>query len=94
MDMVRVKSCDASECNYNADEKCHAIAISIGVGRQPVCDNFLKIGEKMGISEIDGIIGACSVENCQFNRMLECGAEEVLLKKNSVHVECYSFRNF
>ena len=44
--MPKVKKCDMSECSYNKDVACHAMAIT--VDEHPLCDTFYKNPSKGG----------------------------------------------
>jgi hypothetical protein len=41
MEMSPIADCEVTDCCYNSDHKCHALAIQIGDGAtHPVCDTF------------------------------------------------------
>ncbi|HAJ57297.1 MAG TPA: DUF1540 domain-containing protein [Candidatus Omnitrophica bacterium] len=90
--MPSILDCNASNCAYNRDEKCHAIAITVGGGACPLCDTSWMSPKKGGMPDVSGGVGACKVESCQFNRSLECGAEGIHIKLHASHADCGTFK--
>ena len=90
MKMPRILDCSMSDCAYNTDNMCHALAITVGASA-PMCDTFLKLGKKGGIKDATGSVGACKVENCRFNDALECAADGIHVGRHSDHPECDTF---
>jgi hypothetical protein len=74
MEMPTVQKCTVSECSYNTDMGCHALAITVGEGVDPQCDTFYKTDHKGGAMDTTGRVGACKDEACRFNKDLECAA--------------------
>ena len=72
VDMSRITGCEVAECSYNADNMCHAIAITVGDSSVALCDTFVNTIQKGGIKGLSGGVGACKVHNCKFNKDLEC----------------------
>lgn len=75
-DMPRVTDCTATECSYNMDSQCLAIAITVGDPSAPRCDTFFNISRKGGIQGLTGGVGACKVESCDYNSNLGCVASD------------------
>ncbi len=48
MKMPQVTECEMSECAYNKDNACHAMAITIGDGAHPRCDTFFRSAGRGG----------------------------------------------
>ncbi len=92
MDMPKVKQCDITNCSYNEGGMCHALAITVGDGKNPHCDTFCDAGHKGGDSESTAGVGACKVESCIFNTSLECQASGIKVGKRQNDVDCLTFR--
>jgi hypothetical protein len=90
--MPKVEDCSATECSYNADGSCHAMAINIG-GSEPLCDTYYKGGKKGGITSIIGGVGACHVEKCTFNDALECSANGIHVNMAGPRALCATFKS-
>jgi hypothetical protein len=90
MKMPMIIDCKMTECAYNTNKKCHAMAITVG-GPAPLCDTFIKRGQKGGVQEMNGSVGACKVETCSFNNSLECTAEGIHVGVHADHAECDTF---
>jgi len=90
MKMPMILDCKMIECAYNTKQKCHAMAITVG-GPAPLCDTFLKRGQKGGVPDMNGGVGACKVDNCKFNQALECSAEAIHVGSHGDHAECDTF---
>lgn len=89
---AKVRDCNATECAYNMKNKCHAIAITVGGESGPICDTSMKAAKKGGVPEMKARVGACRVENCQFNKSLECIAKGIRVKMHTIHAECTTFK--
>jgi hypothetical protein len=89
----KVWFCNATDCSYNAREKCHAVAITIGNAEgTPYCDTRVHGKTKAGVEQAEGLVGACKVDDCIFNEALECVARGVRIKNLENNVECRTFR--
>jgi len=75
------------------EEKCHAMAITVGGGACPLCDTVMTASKKGGVAKAIGCVGACKVENCRFNKSLECGANSIHVKMHDDHTECSTFQS-
>lgn len=89
---TKVRDCNATECAYNAKNRCHAIAITIGDESNPICSTSMKAAKKGGVPDIKARVGACRVENCEFNKSLECTAKCIRVEMHNAKIECTLFR--
>lgn len=93
MEMPRVSSCQISECAYNMDDRCCAMAITIGDSMHPHCDTMCmsdcKCSQKM---EMAGV-GACKTSLCVHNQGLECGAPEISVGLSDQNADCLTFKS-
>ena len=90
MDMPSVFDCNMSDCAYNNNQQCHAMAITVG-DSEPVCDTYMESAQKGG-TDITGCVGACKITRCQFNESLECTAEGIHVGKHSNYPECLTYK--
>ncbi len=72
--MPLIASCAAADCSYNRYLTCNAMAVTIGMGVEPVCDTFYQTDHRIAYPETVSFVGACKMESCRFNRYLECTA--------------------
>jgi len=93
MKMPNVSSCDVIKCAYNANNRCHAMAITIGDGAHPTCDTFCQEGGSGGDPEAIASVGACKVSSCVYNQSLECQADQVRVGYNGDEIDCLTFKN-
>ncbi len=77
-------------CSYNKNDRCHAMAVTIG-GPAPVCDTYLDSAAKGGVPDITGGVGACKIDDCMFNELLECLAKGINVGRHADHAECNTF---
>lgn len=90
LQMSVIKSCNVADCSYNkGGNECHAMAITVG-GPQPFCDTYLRSSSKGGVDQT-GAVGACKVENCKFNRNLECSADGIDVVASGINAKCNTF---
>jgi hypothetical protein len=88
--MSKILDCEATNCAYNRDRKCHTPGITIG-DTEPICDTFYPKDMKGGQKDIIGGVGACKVESCQYNNSLECSADGIQIKMQSSHPDCATY---
>lgn len=92
MKMPQVNQCEATECAYNKESMCHALAITIGDNRHPRCDTFLQSSSPGGDSSAVAQVGACKVEACKFNKRFECSAPSIRVAHHAgTCVDCQTF---
>lgn len=89
--MPKVLSCSVKECAYNTNDKCHALAITVGDVNHPACDAFFKAETKGGVLEITGGVGSCKIGGCKFNRAFGCSATGISVGPHSGHADCRTF---
>lgn len=90
-DMPRIQLCDVTECAYNIDKNCHAVAITVGNAQAARCDTFYK-HSKGGIRTLTGGVGACKMDSCKFNTDLECFADQgIKVATNGGEAVCKTF---
>lgn len=92
MKPAKIKNCDAVDCVYNQQGKCHAISITVGGNNDHMCDTFCPSRSKGGIASAVGIVGACKVTECLYNKDFECGADSVEIGHWGKTVDCLSYR--
>ncbi len=88
----QVKKCDASQCAYNTEHQCHALAITIGDEQNhPMCDTYCSASVKGGDLNIMAGVGACKISECVFNAALECQSPEIVVGPTGDEVDCLTF---
>ena len=92
MNMPEVSECEVSECAYNQDGLCHALAITIGDPAAPHCDTFCGMMAKGGDPNSVAGVGACKMTTCKFNGSLECQAPAISVGYQADEVECLTYR--
>ena len=90
MEMTQVKSCDVGNCAYNSEQKCHALAITIGDLNNPMCDTYCQSSTKGGFEENIAGVGACKVESCAHNQSLECNCSGIEVGYKGDEADCLS----
>lgn len=91
MDTVQVIGCDARECAFNQEGKCHALAITIGGGTDHECDTYWQADEKGGLPVVNCSVGACKVPTCKYNKHLMCTASGIKVGHEGNVVDCLSY---
>lgn len=92
MNMCKVSSCDVSECAYNSDSMCRAMAITVGDSMNPRCDTYCKSSSKSCDMGCTAGVGACKTSVCSHNQGLECGATEISVGYCGDDVDCMTFK--
>lgn len=95
MDIPRIQKCEASECAYNKEMECHAVAITVGNSSSALCDTFLNRSRKGGVAGLTGGVGACKMDSCRHNSELECTIDpgiNVAFKANQARCSSFSRR--
>ncbi len=92
MEMSKVKQCEITECAYNMDNCCHAMAITIGNSGTPKCDTFCQSTIQGGEASCCAGVGACKTSACTFNSHLECSSPDVMVGYNGQEADCLTFR--
>lgn len=91
MDMPKIINCSEMDCAYNQNQKCHAIAITVG-SSEAMCDTFIAMSKKGGIPDMIGGVGACKMDDCAFNQSLECTATGINITPHAGHADCSTFK--
>ncbi|HBG04080.1 MAG: hypothetical protein A2075_08905 [Geobacteraceae bacterium GWC2_58_44] len=93
-EMVKISKCDVTDCSYNKNNQCHTLAITVGGPQDPTpcCDTYIHSNQKGGMPDIQGGVGACKVENCNFNQSLECSAPSVQVGMKGSNPDCLTFQ--
>lgn len=92
IEMPAVAACAVSECAYNADQCCHARAITVGDGVHPGCDTFLDATPHSRATERRAGVGACKVTGCRHNDDYECMAEQIAVGHANKAVSCLTYQ--
>lgn len=91
MEIPEVSACEESRCAYNVDQSCHARAITVGDGVNPMCDTFFSSATHAhNTSRIAGV-GACKVSPCRYNNDFECQADHVRIEIPNGTARCMTF---
>ena len=92
--MVKITSCNVTDCSYNKNNACHTLAITVGGPGDPCpsCDTYLHSSQKGGIQDVTAGVGACKVQNCVSNKSFECTAPSITIGKHQTHPDCMSFK--
>ena len=92
MNMPKVNKCDVTQCCYNNNKTCHALAITVGDGTVPRCDTFTTTCKaKGGDAAAVGCVGACKVNICRHNKNLECTASGIMVGRGKQPADCLTF---
>ena len=91
VEMPRVIECDATECAYNVEQMCHAMAITVGGEIDHKCDTFCRSSSKGGDLQIIAGVGACKVGTCSNNTNLECTAPGIKVGHEGNEIDCLTF---
>ena len=92
MEMSKVSKCDVTDCAYNMNDACHAMAITIGDTVTPRCDTFCQSTIAGGDAGCFASVGACKVFGCTYNRHLECQAPEICVGYKGTEPDCLTFQ--
>ena len=94
MQMPKITECQVTQCSYNQNRQCHTMAITVGGPEDQCacCDTYFDAGQKGGIPDLTGSVGACKANSCEFNRSFECSAPGIQVGMHSGHADCTTFR--
>lgn len=90
--MPRITQCQVTQCAYNRELVCHALAITVGDDDHPRCDTFFEFTRPGGDPEAVGAVGACKVTSCAYNKSLECSAPNIQVGPKADQADCLTFR--
>jgi hypothetical protein len=93
MEMPPITSCQVTDCCYNANERCHALAIQVGEGAtHPICDTYTgQRASQCGDQSAGGAVGACKASSCEYNENLECTAQGIMVGYDGEEPDCLTF---
>ncbi len=91
MEMPEIRQCEAEDCAYNRDRRCHALAITVGDEGCPCCDTYCEEADEAGDPRATGRVGACHSANCAYNSKLECSAPAIAIGMEHQHPDCATF---
>lgn len=93
MKMPKVKDCTVSDCAYNNNKGCHALAITIGEEPdKPICDTFFQASKHGGDKSATAGVGACKTADCSYNQDYECTASDIQVGMTSGEPDCLTFQ--
>jgi hypothetical protein len=91
VELPEVSGCSVTDCAYNRDRRCHALAITIGDGNEPACDTFCETGARVHDGSPNAGVGACKLSSCRFNSDLECQAAAIRVGYQEARRDCLTF---
>ena len=77
IEAAAVSRCAVSECTYNMEQRCSAIAIVIASGPHPRCGTFLKTSNSSSGRIGDAQVGECRYSICRHNTDARCSAGNI-----------------
>ena len=89
--LTDVSTCDATNCTYNDNHRCHAPAITIGRDALPTCVTFMPDAQHFTPRPIAGV-GACKISACVYNRNRSCHAQAIDVALKESAPTCITFR--
>ncbi|MBB5155995.1 DUF1540 domain-containing protein [Saccharopolyspora phatthalungensis] len=92
MEMPLVNKCTATDCAFNRNETCHALAITIGDPLHAQCDTFCSASVAGGDPDAVGHVGACKMTDCRYNVNLECQAPGITVGYEEDIVDCLTYQ--
>ena len=93
MQMSKIASCEVTDCSFNQNKQCHALAITVGGPEVcACCDTYLHAAQKGGDAERTGGVGACKVDSCSFNSSFECSAPGIEVGLHQGPADCTTFK--
>lgn len=90
IEVPEVQRCEVSECAYNRQNACHALAITVGDLTGHLCDTSISMGRHTQHKGTAGI-GACRAVDCIHNDDFECQADGVRIGMPGGQAECTTF---
>ncbi|MCC5874807.1 MAG: DUF1540 domain-containing protein [Candidatus Sumerlaeia bacterium] len=88
-----VNQCTATDCAYNDDRACRALAITVGEPSAHTCATYEPKQKKVATQVTVANVGACKASNCIHNAELSCKAAEVTIGMESGQVRCMTFES-
>jgi hypothetical protein len=92
MEMPPVTNCQVTDCCFNMDKQCHALAIQVGdAAAHPICDTFTGQANQCGDQSAIAGVGACKASSCEYNENLECMAQGITVGYQQGEPDCLTF---
>lgn len=91
MSATIVNVCEATDCAYNKEKQCHALAITVGSPSAATCDTYMPQAKKGGSEMTVANVGACKVADCTHNKDLMCHAEKIRIGIEASQVSCLTY---
>jgi hypothetical protein len=93
MEMPKVSGCSVTDCAYNTNRACHALAITVGEDpSDPTCDTFFKSSTHGGVKDQIAGVGACKASDCDYNEQFECQAPGIEVGMKGSEPDCLTFQ--
>jgi hypothetical protein len=93
MKIPKVLDCSISDCAYNSQKACHAMAITIGEApSDPICDTYFHSDVHGGIKDMTANVGACKTSACTYNHDFECTAADIHVGMKGRQPDCLTFQ--
>jgi hypothetical protein len=93
IEMPVVAECSIGECAYNANNACHARAITVGDSAvHPGCDTFLGAAPRSRASRTTAGVGACKATSCRYNDDYECVTDKISVGHASNSICCLTYQ--
>ena len=93
---THVDECVQTDCAYNEEKACHAMAITIDKADagHASCGTYLhrENGEQGGSKAMIANVGACKAASCVHNDNLMCTAGDVFVGSKDGEVSCLTYR--
>ncbi len=92
MEMPKVSDCSVTDCAYNNNQECKALAITVGEEPdEPICDTFFASSVHGGAKESIAGVGACKAADCEYNQEFECTAPDIQVGYRDEEPDCLTF---
>lgn len=86
-----VNKCAATDCAFNDNQTCRALAITVGEPSAHSCATYEPRQPKGGHRMTVANVGACKASNCVNNENLTCKAAQVMVGLEGGQVRCLTF---
>jgi len=87
----KVTTCTVTDCAYNSNETCHALAITVDNPTAATCATYTPREEKAGVEMNVANVGACKASACKHNKDLVCTASSIKVGMKDNAVTCLTF---
>ena len=85
--MVKINSCNVTQCSYNKHNSCHTMAITVGGPSDPCpcCDTYLESSQKGGIMDVQVTTNALLLDERNIERLFACGLDGLIVSYDRHH---------